>query len=107
LHGWVFTQDQVWLDSRGREHDIDQMTREYVGNVIAFCERQAERIRLIVDADEIDSVLRSVLLCPSTAARWRQQLERVLQRQAIPALEWLGSTPLLKALRRRVDPAEA
>jgi hypothetical protein len=48
LHGWVFLQNEVWVDYWGNEHEIDSMPRDYVANVVGFCEKRAARIQVIV-----------------------------------------------------------
>lgn len=88
LHYWVFLQDQVWVDYWGNEHQIDRMPRRYALNVIGFCRRQATRIFILATCADPDEA--------------GEQIEalRATRRNTV---DWLETTPLMKALRRRAS----
>ena len=91
LWPWVFAQHQVWVDVRGTEHEIESMPLDYVQNVIRFCRRRAVWIYLLVADDLYDGEL----------------LDAERDNPTLPAgmefIIWLEQTPLMRALRRRID----
>jgi hypothetical protein len=96
---WVFRQHQVWVDFHGSEHEIESMAIEYVQNVQRFCRERAEQIRTLV---YIDWVARALELALNGAGvdSARAALEAEPEIEGDPE-EWLESTPLMAALRRR------
>ena len=94
LWPWVFRQHQVWVDINGSEHEIESMPLDYVDNVIGFCIRRAMWIYLLVagsDGDDDEGEL----------SEWRaasDDRDLIIRRVA-----WLEATPLMRALRRRVE----
>jgi hypothetical protein len=101
LWPWVFRQHQIWVDIHGTEHEIESMPLDYIGNVINFCRIRAERIRTIA---YVDWLARAVELALNGAAveEARETLEPEPDLLAT-AEEWLASTPLMLALKRRVE----
>jgi hypothetical protein len=98
LHGWVFLQQQVWVDHWGNEHEIDSMPADYRANVIGFCKQRAERIQAIVTMELLRRALLHLL--GSGAAPGGLDLEildRIARNGAVPT-GWLHSLPLLRAL---------
>jgi hypothetical protein len=89
----VFRQHQVWVDINGTEHEIESMPVHYVENVIGFCIRRAVSIYLL--AAEIDGEDGDPLGCHAAAD------DRDLM---IRMVAWLETTPLMRALRRRLEP---
>lgn len=51
LHGWVFLQHHVWVDSWSNEHEIETMAGDYVAKVIRSFEDRALGIALIAWAE--------------------------------------------------------
>jgi len=92
LWPWVFRQHQVWVDINGSEHEIESMPLDYVDNVIGFCIRRAIWIYLLVGESDDDGDL----------SEWHSAADDhdlIIRRVA-----WLEATPLMRALRRRVEP---
>jgi hypothetical protein len=98
---WVFRQHQVWVDFHGSEHEIESMTRLYVRNVIAFCRERAEKIRVLVYIDWVARALELALNGAGVEGA-RAALEAEPEIEGDPE-EWLESTPLMLALRRRLE----
>ena len=109
LQGWVFLQHQVWIDYWGNEHEIGSMPLDYVANVIDFCEERAGRIRLIAFAE-------AAKRASAEASRGNQDAGANLLSFADAisggsddpfapetAVEWLHTTPLLRALSLRLE----
>jgi len=103
FHGWVVDQHQVWVDFNGNEHEIEQMPTEHVRNVIGFCHEQADRIRAIADQQLIMETLPGAVTLPGAASGWTATVVELHHRHTLPAERWLDQTPLLLALRRRLD----
>ena len=110
LHGWVFLQNQVWVDYWGNEHEIELMPLDYVANVIAFCELRAGRIRLIVLAEAAQRLFDAVTLgddgfTDANLAAFADAVGRepndLFAHET--AVEWLHTTPLLGALSQRLE----
>lgn len=102
LWPWVFgPQYQVWIDIHGSEHEIESMPPDYVRNVIAFCQLRATRIRQLVEFDQLAEVLALLIRGQSEAAAALHT--ELTDRRPIPDEDWLEQTPLLRALRRRLD----
>lgn len=95
LWPWVFRQHQVWVDINGSEHEIESMPFDYVENVIGFCLRRAVSIRVLVDPE-------------SPFAEWAEALLEAEEGDRLLASHgaaWLETTPLMRALRRRLEGA--
>jgi hypothetical protein len=93
LWPWVFRQHQVWVDINGTEHEIESMPVDYVENVIAFCLRRALWIYVLVEHEDEDAGAPEV--------EWGAESgDRLLW---VHAAHWLQETPLMRALRRRLD----
>lgn len=112
LHPWVFRQHQVWVDRHGVEHEIESMPRDYVRNVMGFCERNAWRVWWAVASDDLlDDIERVTELANVEPENARLQLLSVIEdfgREASrDPIEWLQATPLHAALRRRAGLGEA
>lgn len=101
LAGWVFRQHQVWVDVHGSEHEIESMARDYVRNVLGFCELRAERIRVILVFDAYAEGLELAQL-DVRASAGRQQLIDAVGLAIVDPDELLEQLPLIKALRERL-----
>jgi hypothetical protein len=101
LWPWVFRQHQVWVDFHGSEHEIESMTLLYIGNVIAFCRERAEQIRTLVYIDWVARALELALNGAGVEGA-RAALEAEPEITGDPE-EWLEATPLMLALRRRIE----
>jgi hypothetical protein len=101
LRAWVFRQDTVWLDAAGKQRRIDRMASGEVEEVIAFCRQRAAEITTLLALD---------LHAESLELRWLHGDHRESQCRAMDAfslvlvdpLEFIGRTPLMRALRRRL-----
>jgi hypothetical protein len=91
LWPWVFDQHQVWVDVHGTEHEIESMPIDYVGNVIRFCRRRAVWIYVLVADDRDDDELLD------------EESDELTLPEEIDFNGWLELTPLMRALRRRLD----
>jgi hypothetical protein len=98
---WVFRQHQVWVDFLGSEHEIESMAIEYVQNVQNFCRKRAEQIRTLVYIDWVARALELALNGAGVEGA-RAALEPQSEIEGDPE-EWLESTPLMIALRRRLE----
>ena len=98
---WVFRQAEVWVDPYGSEHEIALMPLGELECAIKFCYFEAERIRnlcyvewigrgfdLKLNGVRLDLALTLAGPKPDTAGDPR---------------EWIEATPVLGALRRRLD----
>ena len=91
LWPWVFKQHQVWVDVHGTEHEIESMPLDYVENVMRFCRGRAVWIYvLVVDGREDGELLGEESDDPALP-------------EEIDFNDWLEQTPLMHALRRRLD----
>ena len=102
LWPWVFAQHQVWVDIHGSEHEIELMPPDYLRNVIAFCQLRATLIRQLVEFDQLAEALASVIQGQSEAAV--ALYAELTDRRPMHDEDWLQETPLLRALRRSLDP---
>jgi hypothetical protein len=107
LHGWVFRQHQVWVDRHGVEHEVESMPREYVANVIRFCENHAWRMWWAAASDDLLDRLEEITALsnvrPDAAAQRLRGVLLVFEHEAAgDPLEWLRETPLYAALVRRL-----
>ena len=100
LHTFVFLQHQVWVDFYGNEVEIESMSRDYAAAVVAFCQMQAARIRrLVVFVRLVDQI---VAVCAGVYPDERV-LDECEAATLIAPAEWLEQTPLIRALRRRLE----
>ena len=78
---WIFSQGEVWVDARLREHAIARMPEDYVANVIDFCHE----------------------FPPGFQRRLVEQVggDDGLAGEQDPE-SWVEQTPLLRALRARL-----
>lgn len=97
---WVFGQDALWIDYWGNEIAIESMPVAYVANVLSFCHRQAERIHSLVAFDLVTDELTRLLAGARPDASVLREAEAAL---AVDPAAWLEETPLLQALRRRLE----
>jgi hypothetical protein len=91
LWPWVFQQHQVWVDVHGNEHEIESMSLDYVENVIRFCHRRAFSIYVLVSRSGDDEEL------------FDEESEELAFSTAVDLHAWLEQTPLMRALRRRIE----
>lgn len=94
LWPWVFRQHQVWVDINGSEHEIESMPRDYVANVIRFCRRRAVWIYVLVETERYDEEMEELD---------EEDRRRDVDPLAIDFVGWLEETPLMRALRRRLE----
>jgi hypothetical protein len=111
LHPWVFGQHQVWVDRDGVEHEIESMPRDYVENVVGFCERNVWRMWWAVASAELLAKLAYITSLANADAQQaalelRDLLARYEREAAADAREWLQATPLYAALQRRAGSAK-
>lgn len=91
LWPWVFAQHQIWVDVHGTEHEIESMPLDYVQNVIRFCRRRAVWIYVLAADDRDDEELLD------------EGADEPTLPDGIDFNDWLEQTPLMRALRRRLD----
>lgn len=101
MWAWVFRQHQVWVDFHGTEHEIESMALDYVANVVNFCRERAETARAHVYIDWVARALELALTGAGVEGA-RAALEAEPEIEGDPE-EWLESTPLMLALRRRLE----
>jgi hypothetical protein len=97
----VLDQAETWTDALGIEHRIADMEARYCRNVIAFLQRRADEITLVVGLslcnvrlpDEATQAYLSV-----TAG-----IDAEIERMSADPVAWLNTKPLIKALQRRAD----
>lgn len=99
LSAWVFLQHQVWVDYWGNEHEIESMPADYVGNVIDFCRCRAATIRFLVALSTASEALE---LCKAGSLAPARRLFNISLAAEGDPNEWLETTPLFRALRRRL-----
>jgi hypothetical protein len=104
LHAWVFTQQDLWVDYWGNELELKSMSAEYVQNVLAFTRGQAARIREIVDPDLALDQLAALV---AGAASDPDIVRDASTAYDLDAIAWVEQTPLVRALKKLVDDAEA
>jgi hypothetical protein len=89
-------QDTEWIDIHGAIHRLDDMTREYLGNVLDYLHRNAPRFRHLQDTSDMARDLLGVPhSVPFEDALWDSPQE------------WIESTALVRGIRRRLDPPAA
>ena len=99
LTAWVFLQHQVWVDYWGNEHEIESMPADHVGNAIAFCRDRVPAIRFLV---ALSTAAEALELCRAGSLDEARRLFEVSRSADGDPIEWLETTPLLRALRRRL-----
>ncbi len=99
LWPWLFEQHQVWVDYYGNEQEIESMSAAYAANVLAFCHLEAGRICLLALERMLERELGRRASDPELAS--------ALAAAGEPHA-FLEQTPLVRALRRRLEdvPAE-
>lgn len=96
LWPWVFSQDKVWVDYWGNEHEIALMAGDYIANVIEFCRQRALRIALLVIGAAAGRPLGfDELQIPGSEG----EDGSLLLSHARIADEWLETTVLMRVLR--------
>lgn len=124
--GPVYCQDEWWIDRHGHAHRIEDMSLHYVRNVINFLERRAEVIHRRVNRAIIYAILSvfaeldkpsDLVTLEGRRLTWGQVFGERMAEEAIKDIEstygdleqapldWLRSTPLLRALHARIDSA--
>lgn len=100
----VFEQDVYWVDIHGRPHlvaDESDMTPDYINNVIAFLVDGADYFHCCAMLrNAVQAYGDAVLFGEVPGELLAAELGAPLPTQ-MTALEWLESTPLMRALRRR------
>jgi len=97
----VFDQDRYWVDRYGVGHEIDDMSDDYVRNVIAMLEAQAEQFH-------VATVVRVALEVVGDALLGRIHGEVLASELGVGGIvdvdttTWLESTPLMRRLRDRL-----
>lgn len=96
----VFDQDVWWVDIAQRPHRIVEMSADYIGNVIDFLVADADYFHCATMRRELVSMAGDLLLGRVPA----DLVARAVGGPSLTALtaeEWLESTTLMRALRRR------
>ena len=99
LYGWVFAQDEVWVDYWGNEHEIALMAPDYVANVIAFCVERAAHIHALAYVDALGGVIAKRI---ANGAAMSVDGETLPLDLCDEPERWLETTPLMAELRRRL-----
>ena len=98
-------QGDVWTDRHGHQHLIKTMSIASAQAAIEACEQEAEPIQLaVLGAGVSNSVAQLGRDARSATASAR--LERALLDAQRDPIDWLRHTPLLQALRKRVEDAD-
>lgn len=84
-------QTQVWTDVHGTTHRLQDMTVNYLRNVLSHLEHKADELY----EAENDAIVRAQLV--EVFEPWRHPLG-VPPLEFDTAREWLGSTPLVQAI---------
>jgi hypothetical protein len=101
LWGWVFLQHLIWVNIRGDAVEVEWMDLGYVANVVEFCRVRATRIRAIVNAERICTI--AELVFTGDFEGGIQLWDEFESERTLTDLAWLETTPLMRALRRRLD----
>lgn len=95
----VFDQDVYWVDGVGNPHRIDDMSSDYVDNVVSMLAGRADTFHKA-------SMLREAVQCVGDALLGRVNSLLLVDELGTGSLDqveahaWLNSTPLLRRLRR-------
>ena len=99
----VFDQDIYWVDRTGQSHLISDMSQAYIANVVAFLVEFQEMyfadtqrrwlIQTVGDQLLFGDPGGDVLAVDAGGPTWGE----------LSAEEWLEATPLMRALRRRLQ----
>lgn len=100
----VFDQAAWWVDIAQQPHRLEDMSDDYVANVIRF---------LLVDAGYFhrQTLLRELLQTYGDLLLGRTPADLVARSAGVPRtsdltpVQWLEATPLMRALRHRADRA--
>jgi hypothetical protein len=98
----VFDQAVWWVDIEQRPHRLEDMTREYVLNVIDFLETHAVYYFAASQLREVVQRLGDHLLGRLSTSEIAEKLGAPPLSSLTPT-EWLEATPLMRALRRRAS----
>lgn len=90
LHLDIFDQDQVWVDVRGIQHALHEMTSEYRANVIGH---------LLEHASDYHAAVRSRANFDRAVARQRGVPPPDTRPIPNDPREWIDATPLMRQLR--------
>jgi len=92
----ILHQDAQWIDIHGVVHRLDDMDADYLGNVLGYLHRNAARFRHLQDTSDR---ARDLLGIPHEAGiPFEDPLWDSPQ-------EWIETTVLAKAIRRRLGPS--
>jgi len=101
----VFDQDVYWVDRHGAPHLLNEMSTDYIENVIDFLMGLRDQYFADTQRRWFIQTLGDQLLFDEPGG---ETLAAALGRPSAGALtaeDWLESTPLMRALRRRQRPA--
>lgn len=85
-------QTLVWTDVHGNTHRLEDMTANYLRNVLSYLERKADEL---YEAENGEIVRQQMV---EVFEPWRHP-HGVPPLEFATAREWLQSTPLVKAIR--------
>lgn len=88
-------QGETWTDATGTEHRIDEMSARYCRNVIAFLDRQAQRIAFAVGF--------AMASGPQPTGEAANDCFDAAMADLDDPVRWLHGTTLVEALRRQAD----
>jgi plasmid stability protein len=82
-----FQQDQFWIDAAGHKHQLEDMSRAHLANVLNFMRSRADRLYAIDKGQEPDVAIAVDDGGFITSGE---------------AWDWLESTPLILAIKARL-----
>jgi hypothetical protein len=91
----VLHQDTEWIDVQGVVHQLDDMNADYLGNVLDYLHRNAARFRHLQDTSDMARDMLGIpheVVLPFEDSLWDSPQE------------WIDTTALAKAIRRRLEP---
>ena len=90
----------MWVDLYGNEHEVESMSLDYVENVISFLRVRARLLWSLVVSDlNLEAIALMLEGCDGADAL----LDEAARITELGSHEYLECTPLLTALRRRLE----
>lgn len=100
LHLWVLEQHQVWVDFWGNEHEVESMALDDVEGVLSYLREHASLMHAL---RVCDLSLEAIERLDAGDTSGAELLEEAAQLKELDPHEWLEESPLLRALRRRLE----